>query len=59
MAEEYEYEPYDWGDDYYDVGPKERVYTYVDFLIWTVPAFAGLGFISSVITLVFVALFPK
>jgi len=57
--DEYVYEEYDWGDyEYYDT-PKERVFSYVDYLIWSVPAFAGLGFISSITTLVFVALFPK
>ena len=53
-----DYEEYDWGD-YGDYGPKERVITYIDFLVWLVFPIAGIGFISSIVTLVFVALFPK
>ena len=53
---EYEYD-YSW-DDYYDL-PKERVINHVDILVWLVFPIAALGFASSVVTLVFVALFPK
>lgn len=51
---EYEYD-YSW----YDYGEKERVINHVDILVWLVFPIAALGFISSVVTLVFVALFPK
>ena len=52
---EYEYD-YSWD---YDYGEKERVINHVDILVWLVFPIAALGFISSVVTLVFVALFPK
>lgn len=57
MSYEYDYEDL-WGD-YGDYGPKERVYTYIDYLIWLIFPFAAIGFVSSITTLVFVALFPK
>lgn len=57
MAEEYEYEEYDWGD--YDNGPFEREYSYVEVLVWLIFPTAALGIVASIVTLVFVALFPK
>lgn len=58
MGDEYEYEEYDWGD-YGDYGPFEREYSYVEVLVWLIFPTAALGFVASIVTLVFVALFPK
>ena len=51
---EYDYDYWNYYDE--DLG---REINHVDILVWLVFPIAALGFISSVVTLVFVALFPK
>jgi hypothetical protein len=51
----------DYDDSYWEDynTPKEREFGHVDVLVWMIFPFAATGFVTSLITLVFVALFPK
>ena len=57
--ESYDYGYDDWGEDGFYDGPKERTYNHVDAFIWLIFPVALLGFISSITSLIFLALFPK